>query len=150
MIGSFHPIVLMAFVAGIVALIAIIIAVRLGVTLKPTLRGAVLSALPSLLMLTLFYSLALHMYRSLGGWPTAIGEAGFSSMLKLHASVATNYMVFLLLLTVFAWPVAFAVCVLVQRWRALVPYLGMYALSFVGSWCLFRLAPSRFLVWWWD
>jgi len=109
-----------------------------------------ISALPSLLMLTLFYSLAFHMYWSLGGWPAGIGEAGFTTVLKTHASVATNYMAFLLLLTVYAWPMAFLVCVLMRRWRALVPCLAIYALSFIASWCLFRLAPSRFLVWWWD
>jgi hypothetical protein len=90
------------------------------------------------------------MYLSLGGWPQGIGEAGFSSVLKTHASVATNYMALLIVLTVFAWPIVFLICVVVRRWRALVPYLAIYALSFLASWCLFRLAPSRFLVWWWD
>lgn len=150
MIGSFHPIVLMAILAGMVALVAAIIAVRRGITLKPTPRGAVLSSLPSLLMVTLFYSLAVHMYRSLGDWPAEIGGVGFSTILRIHASVAVDYTVFLLLITVFAWPIAFVVCVLVNRWRALVPHLAVHAVSFVASWCLFRLAPSGFLVWWSD
>ena len=150
MVDSLHPVVLMALIAAGVALITTIIALRVGVPLRPSPKGAVISALPSFLMLLLFYSLAFHMYQSLGGWPAGIGEAGFSPMLKTHAYAATNYMSFLLLLTVFVWPVVFLVCVLVRRWRGLVSYLGIYALSFVVSWCLFRLAPSRFLYWWWD
>ena len=140
----------MALIAAGIALITAVVALRVGVPLRPSAKGAVISASPSLLMLLLFYSLAFHMYESLGGWPAGIGEAGFSPGLKAHAYAATNYMAFLLLLTVFVWPVAFLVCVLVRRWRALASYLGIYALSFVASWCLFRLAPSRFLDWWRD
>lgn len=101
-------------------------------------------------MLLLFYSLAFRMYGSLTGWPDGIGEAGFSRMLKAHTYVATNYTVLLLLFTIFVWPFAFLICVLVRRWRMLVSYLGIYALSFVVCWCLFWLAPSQFLNWWWD
>jgi hypothetical protein len=150
---SFHPVVLIALVAAIIAVVTIVIALPVGVPLRPSAKGALMSALPSLLMLVFFYSLAFHMYRSLGVWPAGIGEAGFSHMLKTHAYVATNYMAFLLLVTVFAvfaWPIAFLLYVLVRRWRVLVSYLGIHALSFVVSWCLFRLAPSQFLYWWWD
>src|SRR5437762_2118089 len=101
--------------------------------------GALIAASPSFLMLLLFYSLAFHMYYSLGGWPNRIGETGFSPALKTHAYAATNYQALLLLLTIFVWPAVFLLCVLVRRWRALVSYLGIYALSFLMSWALFRL-----------
>src|ERR1041385_497916 len=85
MINSLHPVVLMALIAAGIALITAVVALRVGVPLRPSAKGAVISASPSLLMLLLFYSLAFHMYESLGGWPAGIGEAGFSPGLKGHA-----------------------------------------------------------------
>jgi len=61
MFRSVHPIVLIAFGGVAVALIATAIAIYERVPLKPTRTGVVVSVLPSLLMLVLFYSLAIHM-----------------------------------------------------------------------------------------
>ena len=97
MTGSIHPIVLIALVGAVIAIVAIVIACRENVPLKLTLTSVVVSSMPSLLMLALFYSLAIHMYQSLGGWPTSIGERGFSSLLTTHAYIATDYFAILLL-----------------------------------------------------
>ena len=60
----------------------------------PLLRGplsprlVVLSVMPAVVMVAAFYTLAIHMYRSLGGWPAFNADSGFSSALKFHADVA--------------------------------------------------------------
>jgi hypothetical protein len=112
--------------------------------------GIVVSALPSLLMLAVFYSLAFHMYRSLGGWPTSIGERGFPPWLLVHVHVAVYFYVALIWFGMFIWPVAVLLCVLVRRWRGVVPYLALYALLFLGCWGLMQFAPEQFLYWWRD
>jgi hypothetical protein len=43
--------------------------------------GIIFSGSPSFIMLVLFYSLAVHMHRSLGEWPASIGERGFPAAL---------------------------------------------------------------------
>ena len=150
MTGSIHPIVLIALVGAVIAIVAIVIACRVRVPLKLTLTSVVVSSMPSLLMLALFYSLAIHMYQSLGAWPTFIGERRFSSLLTAHAYIATDYFAILLLLSVIVWPVAFLLCVIIRRWRGLVSCLGIHALSYLVCWGLLLLAPSQFLYWWWD
>jgi hypothetical protein len=106
--------------------------------------------LPALLMLALYYSLAIHMYQSLGAWPTTIGERGFPSPLIIHANVAMGYFSIWLLVTVFVWPVAFLICLLIRRFRFLLCYLGAYALSCAICFGATLLAPAQFLYWWWD
>jgi len=80
----------MALIAAAIGLITTIIALLVRVRLRLNAKAAVISALPSFSMLLLFYSLAAHMYLSLGCWPGGIGEAGFSPVLKAHAYAATN------------------------------------------------------------
>jgi hypothetical protein len=101
-------------------------------------------------MLGLFYSLAFHMHRSLGGWPASIGERGFPSSLVAHANVTVYFFVALICFGVFVWPLATAVCLLVPRWRRVVPYLAVYALLSLCCWGLMQLAPAQFLYWWRD
>lgn len=105
---------------------------------------------PALLMLTLFYSLAIHMHQSLGGWPTSIGERGFPSALMIHSALATGYFSILVLASVLAWPVAVLACMGIRRCRFMLNYLGMYALSCLVCYVAMSLAPSPFLYWWWD
>lgn len=105
---------------------------------------------PSLVFLGLFYSLALYIHRSLGSWPTSIGERGFPPDLLAHASLATNYFSALLVTTLFAVPLAFLVCLLVRSWRRWTTYLSFHVLSFVSCVGLMLLAPAPFLNWWWD
>ncbi len=101
-------------------------------------------------MLGLFYSLALHMYRSLGGWPTSIGERGFPASLVAHANITMYFFIALIWFGMFALPVAILVCLLRQPWRRFVPYFALYALAFLVCWGLMQLAPEPFLYWWRD
>jgi hypothetical protein len=109
-----------------------------------------LSVLPALVMLVLFYSLALHMYQTLGGWPTSIGERGFPPHLVLHATTTMYVFVVLICITVFLLPVALLVCAVVRRLRYLLPYFGVYALGCIVCVGLMQLAPTQFLYWWRD
>src|ERR1051326_8008973 len=93
---SISPILLFAMLAGILALAAIAIAFRMRPT-KQSRIGFTIAVLPALLMLALFYSLAIHMHQSLGAWPTSIGERGFPAPLVTHSAVTANLFVVLLL-----------------------------------------------------
>ncbi|MHC5002062.1 MAG: hypothetical protein ACYTJ0_02970 [Planctomycetota bacterium] len=110
----------------------------------------VLAMLPSIAMLGLFYSLAVHMHRSLGAWPAAIGTRGFAPSLETHAGMASGCFGIQLLVNLLALPVALLLCASIRRWRTGLFYLGVYALSYSVGFVLMLLAPSPFLNWWWD
>lgn len=118
--------------------------------MKVSRTGLVVSVLPGIVMLGLFCSLALHMRRSLGGWPKGIGEFGFSRALAFHAAVATNYCISLVLLSVFVLPPATVVCAVVPRWRGFLPYLAVFFLALAACWAAAQLAPAEYLNWWRD
>ena len=118
--------------------------------MKASRTGIALSALPGLLMVALFYSLAIHMRRSLGAWPMSIGERGFPSPLAAHAAVTGCVFVVLLLCSLYVAPGAIVTCLLVRRWRYLIPYFALFALLFFVCWGLMQLAPAPFLDWWRD
>lgn len=113
-------------------------------------RAILASSLPGIIMLCLFYSLALHMYRSLGGWPTSIGERGFPALLIAHAYLTMYFFIALIWFGMFVLPVAILVGLLRPSWRRFVPYLALYALVFCVCWGLMQLAPEPFLYWWRD
>jgi hypothetical protein len=113
-------------------------------------KGIAFSALPGCIMVGLFYSLVLHMYRSLGGWPTSIGERGFPASLIAHANITMYFFIALILFGMFILPVAILVCLLRPSWRRFVPYFALYALVFCVCWGLMQLAPEPFLYWWRD
>src|SRR6266542_5539337 len=113
--------------------------------MRASRTGIVASALPSLLMLGLFYSLEVHMRQSLGAWPTSIGERGFPPLLLAHANITTTYFVVIFAVSFLVLPVAILVCLLVPKWRRVVPYLALYALLFVVCWGLTQFAPGPFL-----
>lgn len=104
---------------------------------------------PAVVMVLLFYSLAFHMFLSLGAWPTSIGEKGFPPSLVTHAKFAQVFFL-ILLLSGFAWPFLFLVCAAVTRLRYLLKYLAAFAISCVVCAIAMSLAPSQFLYWWWD
>jgi hypothetical protein len=135
--------------AGVLGLAAVVGGNRLRPS-APSRAITVLALLPALGMLGLFYSLALHMHQSLGGWPTAIGTRGFSSSLETHASMAFGYFSLLLLVNLLVLPITVLLCVFVRRWRGGIFYLGVYALSYSVGFGAMLLAPSQFLHWWWD
>lgn len=111
--------------------------------------GFSVAVFPAVLMLFLFYSLAIHMFLSLGAWPTPIGVRGFTSPLVTHARFAQIWFS-ILLLSCFAWPGAFLVCAVVNRWQFLIKYLIAFAVSCVVCAIIMSFAPSQFLYWWWD
>jgi len=135
--------------AGILALGAVVVAFRMRPT-KPSRAALAVTASPPLIMLALFYSLAVHMHQSLGAWPASIGERGFPAPLVTHAHIAAVYFSIVLLASIFAWPAIFLLCLVVRRWRGCVYYLGMYAFSSLVCFGAMLLAPSQFLYWWWD
>src|ERR1043165_848310 len=101
--------------------------------MKTSRLGFFYSALPSLILLVLFYSLAIHMHRSLGGWPSGIGEIGFSMSLLTHANVTWDFFVISLLSALFGVPAAIFASLVIRRYR-LIPYFALYAFFFFLSW----------------
>ena len=117
---------------------------------KPSLRGMLLCCMPALFMIGLYYSLALHMWWSLQGWPTTLGTQGFPQVLIAHGDIAMFWFTWLLLLVLFGGPIAFLVCLGVRRWNHGLFHLGLLALSFALGLGVMQLAPRQFLSWWWD
>lgn len=116
----------------------------------PSGWGGVAVALPNLLMVGIFYSLAIHMWVALGQWPSAIGEIGFPSGLRTHGEIAWFYCGILMQLSLIIVPVGMVLAMAAERWRTAGPYLGLYAVLYVFSWCAMLMAPAPFLHWWWD
>ena len=112
--------------------------------------GIAISILPYLLALFLFYSLAIHMHKSLDGWPESIGTHGFPPALLMHDQIQGAYITCLLLFTIFVVPAIILVCLLVSRWRHLVVYFVMHLVSLPVCYGLMQLAPEGYLYWWWD
>jgi hypothetical protein len=101
-------------------------------------------------MLALYYSLAVHMHQSLGGWPTSIGERGFPSALVLHAAITVDFCE-ALFASLLLLPVPMLVCLLVERWRRYAVYLAAYAGFFILCFVItYVAAPAQFLNWWAD
>ena len=98
----------------------------------------------------LFYSLAMHMHRRLGGWPERIGDAGFPDGLIVHAHVAQGAFGALLLAVLFVLPMGLLFCACVPGLRSGLRYLGIYGCLSVAAVGVTQLAPAPFLYWWWD
>lgn len=101
-------------------------------------------------MVATFYSLALHMYKTLGGWPETIGTKEFPPELLSHADFAGQLFTLLFLAGVLVWPVAFILCAVIKKWRGGLYYTGIFALSCSVSFATMQLAPAEFVYWWWD
>lgn len=144
------PLFLMVTVlAGVSGVAVMVIATRLH-PLPFSRARALVAALPAVVTLASFYSLAVHMHRSLGDWPGSIGTNGFPSALVTHAEVTGNLFSLLLLGSMFAWSPAVLLSALIDRCRGALPYLGVFALSCFACFAAMLLAPSPFLYWWWD
>jgi hypothetical protein len=118
--------------------------------MKASRTGIVLASLPGLLALGLFHSLALHMHRTLGGWPSGIGTAGFPPALVTHANIAQGFFWMTIGASLCALPVAVLVCLIVSRWQHFIPYFGLYVFVFVLCIILMQFAPEPYLYWWND
>ena len=108
-----------------------------------------LAALPAVGMLFMYYSLAIHMFFSLGGWPDYIGERGFRPELVVHARLAALGFT-ALVFSCLSWPFALLLCAVVPRWYALTKYLFVFLLSNFACFFLMQGAPAAFRYWWWD
>jgi len=141
---------------GIVLLITVIppiagiVAFRSGALKKPKAGEALLCAFPCLLWILMYYSLAMHMYQSLGAWPEVIGTQGFPAALLRHSDLTMMGFTVLFFFSLFVWPVAFAVTAWVERWRRYAARLAIYAISYSAVWLLMFVTPSEFRNWWWD
>ena len=109
----------------------------------------VFAALPGLIALLGFYSLAFHMHSSLGAWPDFYGTEGLPQALVTHHNLS-SWAFTVALLIALGMPLVLALCALVPRLRSHMIYP-----SFCGAacWlCLFltALSPAGFQNWWWD
>jgi len=109
----------------------------------------IIAVMPWSLALGLFWSLAIHLYGSLGGWPEMSGTRGFSSALLLHANIQYNYLMFLSLLTLFVCPVMFLLCLLIKRLKKLVIYPSMQILGGLLFLLQMLFAPDGYTDWLW-
>lgn len=115
-----------------------------------SVKATVVAMLPAMIMLALFYSLGVHMYWSLGRWPNYIGDQGFSTALVFHDNAASWWAGAMVVTSVFLWTPAVVVCAAVPKAQRLLPYLVIFAVSAIASYCLMQLAPKPFLGWWED
>ena len=116
----------------------------------PSRIASAAAAFHPIATLGLFYSLAIHMYRRLGGWPRVIGNRDFPEGLVIHADLAGHAYGSLLLGCIFAWPLAVLLCACVPGLRSGLRYLGIYAFTSGAAFGAMMLAPDPFLYWWWD
>ena len=83
--------------------------------------GSLAAAAPNVLMLGIFYSLALHMWSVLGGWPSSIGNRGFPAALAWHGDLAIAYSGLLLQFSMVLVPLALLWCSFSERRRRALP-----------------------------
>ena len=117
--------------------------------LKERKRTFIIAVMPWSLALGLFWSLAIHLYLSLGGWPEMSGTKGFSSVLLLHANIHYNYLMFLSLLTLFVCPVIFLLCLFIKRLKKLIIYPSMQILGGLLFLLQMLFAPDGYTDWLW-
>lgn len=142
-------IVMAAMAPGILGLVMAIGGIGLQERRLP--RPAVLASLmPAVISLTLFYTLVIHMWLALGGWPTSIGTRGFPPELVWHADFAVGSFSALLAFNLFVWWWIAIVCASVPAWRRAVLPLGLHGLACAAAFGLMLMAPDPFLYWWWD
>ncbi len=143
-----NPWFIAPFVVGVVGLVALVFTFFKAAESRPGWKAWIIFAAPSLLMLMVFYSLAVHMHQTMGGWPAAIGTNGFPARLIVHAQVTMWCFYILFMITLFLWPFFFLVSVFSRGFG--LAHLGIHAVSFAVCFGTMLLAPAPFLYWWWD
>jgi hypothetical protein len=132
---------------ALAALAAALVAVRYR---GESLRGALLAALAVPVGASaLFFTLALHVHRSLGGWPETIGTRGFPEALVRHDG-ATSAAFGVLLVGLALSPIALLLCAAAPGLRAGLSPVATFAAAGVAALLLTHVAPEPFLSWWWD
>ena len=143
-----NPLVL-AFLSMVVNAAALFWAIGRGQGAAHSRWWLVLAALPGLLVLAVFYSLAFRMHSHLGGWPDSYGTHWLPGELLPHVHFA-NWMFTVGVLTALFMPAVLAVFALAPRLRAGMIYPASCGLACWASLWLTLLAPSGFQDWWWD
>ena len=116
-----------------------------------TLKTIRLALLPSLVVLLVYYSLALHMWLAFGVWPSGIGEQGFPRALMLHAKALEILVAAYALLAMFAAIPALLTCTFIWRWRKFILPMVVFSLGFfVCMLIMWNVAPAGFLYWFRD
>lgn len=117
--------------------------------MKISRPGLLIASILPLAVLLEYLSLVLHLHHALGGWPYTTTEQDLPASLRLHFQV-TSVLGFLLVASISSALGAAMVCGGVARWRRLLPYLGLYVVLCVLTFCLTELAPNGYLNWWWE
>lgn len=139
---------------GSLALAALTVALPtwLVVASRPERRSAVLpwATAPAVLTLLAFASLAVHLWRTAGGWPEQLGTDGLGASVALHTELSWVLVGALLLGLGLVVPVGLIACASVPRLRAGLRPLSVYASAGLCVLAVMSLAPAPFLDWWWD
>ena len=118
--------------------------------IKERKQTFIIAVMPWSLALGLFWSLAIHLYLSHGGWPEMRGTSGFSSALVLHANIQYNYLMLLSLLTLFVCPVMFLLCLFIERLKKMIIYPSMQILGGLLFLLQMLFAPNGYTDWVWS
>ena len=122
-----YPTPLLLLLAGAaIFLVAsgIVVVYRLRTGPRLSRVAVALAAAPRVVIVALFYSLAIHLRWSLGKWPATIGDEGFPLALKNHATLAINYYLVLWGVSLIRWSAAFVVSLLNAPWRRFTAGVG--------------------------
>ena len=117
--------------------------------LKERKQTFIIAVMPWSLALGLFWSLAIHLYLSHGGWPEMRGTRSFSSALVLHSNIQYNYLMLLSLLTLFVCPVMFMLFLFIKRLKKLIIYPSLQILGGILFIFQMLLAPDGYTAWLW-
>lgn len=110
----------------------------------------VVALTPSVLSLGLFWSLAIHLRHSLGGWPLGIGFAELQGPLLFHAQVAFNFFWLVTQYSIMNWPLYCGISAIFPPFRKTLLYAGIYSAGLALVTIFMFAAPSGFQQWWWD
>jgi hypothetical protein len=141
----------MLFFSAVLALpaaLVLILAMRFA-RRRLTRTLLLLATLPGWIIISNFLFLAIHMLIELGGWPSTIGNAGFSSPLLGHAKLTGVIFFAGLALTLLA-PALGVVLLFFRRTRSAGMFVAIVALSINYSLVILSMFPKGFLNWWWD
>ena len=108
-----------------------------------------LACLPYTIAIMLFYSVAIHIYNALGGWPESIGTRGFPETLLFHINIQNVYLSYLLGFTVFLIPIIIIICSFVKKWRFLIKYLSIQIIGLIIFFLQMFFVPDEYIYWFW-
>lgn len=108
-----------------------------------------LSTLPAGIIIAGIGTLAFHMQIELGGWPSTIGTAEFSDLLRGHGELAGRLFSIGVLLALPALALG-VVTLFIRRIRTAAILLAIFVLSIAFCLVFIDLLPKGFSDWWWD